>query len=78
MSVKYFKVRGEKQMRIRGTPDINSLLGKGFSVSKITMIGNKTSIDTFSPRTFNQAMVGERSFLTSVYGKKRRHRNYTI
>lgn len=54
MGIKYFRVKGRKQNRIIGTPNIDSLLKRGFSVSKITTIGNKTMVDTFSPKTFSQ------------------------
>ena len=63
MNTRYYSILGRKQKRIKGTPNIDSLLRKGITVSKITTRGQKTTIDTYSPRTFEQSKKQYRSNL---------------
>jgi hypothetical protein len=55
MGVKYFKIFRGKQIRLRGTPNIPKLTKKGFTVSKVITMGQKTDIETFSPLTRGEA-----------------------
>ena len=49
--IKYYKVKNGKQTQINKPKNINSYLNKGYTVTKIEEKGNKTKINTYSPRT---------------------------
>ena len=55
VTIKWVKVKNGKLTRIKEPKSVDKLLDKGFTVSKVTEIGNKTSILTFSPRTREEA-----------------------
>lgn len=56
MKTQYFKVKNLRQMKIRKPKSIKTLLNQGYSVSKVTIDKNKTTIKTYSPMTKSQAM----------------------
>ena len=56
VTIKWTKVKNGKLTRIKEPKSVNKLLDEGFTISKITEIGNKTTIETFSPKTREEAI----------------------
>lgn len=63
-----YKVKNKKITKIKkcDQKSINSLLDKGYSVSKVTESGNKTKIVTFSPKTREEAWREHKKRLGSI------------
>jgi len=51
----YFKIKNLRQIKIKKPKSINNLLNQGYSISKVTIDKNKTTIKTYSPMTKSQA-----------------------
>jgi hypothetical protein len=54
--VSWCKVKNGKRTRIAAPKSIEKLLDQGFVVSKTTEEGGKMKIETFSPRTREEAL----------------------
>ena len=54
--ITYYKIKFGVEKKITKPKSMNSLLDKGFTVSKVTEIGNKTTIEIFSPKTREEAI----------------------
>ena len=60
MKEEYFIVKNGKQKKIPKPKSIQTFLNKGYVVSIVRTEGTKTSINTFSPRTYAEAQKEHR------------------
>ncbi len=55
MTTRWFIVKNGKSQRIDKPKSVDSLLQRGYTVSEVITEGNSTKINTFSPRTREEA-----------------------
>jgi len=65
----FYKIKNGKQTKINKPKSIDSYLDRGYTISKVTVKGNKTKIHTYSPRT-REEYENENRGLNIRKGKK--------
>ena len=48
----WYKIKNGKQTRIKKPKNIDKLLDKGYTVSQVVTRGNKSKVNTYSPKNY--------------------------